>query len=128
MILALGCVVVAAAGCGVPGSREPERLGDAPGVGGPAAPAGPAELPQPARDITPIDLVLRFLQTGAAADWDPAIRQEERIPAAVRHARRFLNETGIATWKAGTCDQRRRGDQRGGDGRQLGLRHVAPGR
>ncbi|GIJ52984.1 LpqB family beta-propeller domain-containing protein [Virgisporangium aurantiacum] len=97
--LALMCVVVAAAGCGVPGSGEPEPLDDAPRVGRPVGPAGSVGLPEPATDISPVELVQRFLKTGAAADWDPALSPGERIPAAVRQAQRFLDP--MATWKPG---------------------------
>jgi hypothetical protein len=101
MTLALVCVVVAAAGCGVPGSGEPVTLDDAPGVGGPVGPAGSVQLPEPTPPTTPVELVKRFLRVGAAADWDPAVRPDDRILTAVRQARRFLDQTGMATWKPG---------------------------
>ena len=98
--LALGCVVVAAAGCGVPGSGEPEPLDNAPGVGGPVGPAGSVRLPEPDPTSTPADLVERFLKTGAAADWDPALPPEQRIQAAIRQAQLFLDPTYPKTWKS----------------------------
>lgn len=100
MASAFGCVVLLAAGCGVPGASEPERLGNAPGVGGPAAPTDDVELPAPARDISPVDLVKRYLQSGAAADYDPAVRKDKRIETAVDWARRFLSPIGIEKWRS----------------------------
>jgi hypothetical protein len=95
-------VVVAAAGCGVPGSGEPEPLGNAPAVGGPVGLAGSVRLPEPDRLISPVELVQRFLKTGAAADWDPALRPEDRIRAAVTQGKLFLDQAGAAAWKPGT--------------------------
>ncbi|GAA1040075.1 hypothetical protein GCM10009557_60330 [Virgisporangium ochraceum] len=102
MAVALGCVALAVAGCGVPGSGEPESLADAPGVGGPAAPVGDLKLPAPSRQSSPAELVNNFLRVGAAADFtNPGLRKEQRIPAAVEYAKQFLTPAGKEAWEPG---------------------------
>lgn len=91
-------MVFVATGCGVPDSGEPVPLDDAPGIGGPAAPEEKVTLPGPGRDST-ADLVKKFLQVGAAADFTPDLDKDERIPAAEKYARSFLSQIGNDTWK-----------------------------
>ena len=101
-MVALGCVVLAVAGCGVPDAGEPESLGDAPGVGGPAAPVGDLRLPSPSRNSSNVELVNNFLRAGAAADFNnPGLRKDQRMPAAVEYAKQFLTAAGKLAWDPG---------------------------
>jgi hypothetical protein len=102
MAVALCCVVLAVAGCGVPDSGDPEALGDAPGVGGPAAPVGDVRLPVPSRQSSTVELVTNFLTSGAAADFsNPGLRKEQRAQAATDHAKQFLTAAARQNWKPG---------------------------
>jgi hypothetical protein len=98
LIMALVVVALVATGCGVPGSGDPQDLDDAPGLNGPAAPAENVELPVPTRESSPSDLVRNFLTIGAAADWSPNLRKEERVPAVRKYAQQFLSPQGKETW------------------------------
>ena len=73
--------------CGVPEPERADRHGRR--RPGSAAPRRPVPPGCPARDgaTTPPDLGQRFLQAGAAADWDPAMRQESGSRPRSRRAR-----------------------------------------
>jgi hypothetical protein len=77
-------------------------LGDAPGVGGPVGRPDSVALPEPGPGTTPVELVKRYLQTGAAADFDPDLQLDDRINAAIGRAKLFLDQTGKDAWKPGT--------------------------
>jgi hypothetical protein len=98
-LLLVAAVLLAAAGCGVPSDSKPRAVGPAPGLAGAANPPGSVVLPSPAGANTPRLLVERFLQAGAAADWDPARLKDRRVPDAIEYAKQFLAPELRQTWK-----------------------------
>jgi hypothetical protein len=97
-VLAL-VALLAVGGCGVPGSSKPTAVSEAPGLAGSGNQPDSVALPSPAGVNSPSVLVERFLQSGAAADWDPARLKERRIPDAVEYAKQFLAPALRQTWR-----------------------------
>jgi hypothetical protein len=91
--------LLALAGCGVPGDSKPTAVGAAPGLAGTGNQPDNVVLPSPAGANSPSVLVERFLQSGAAADWDPARLNERRIPDAIEYAKQFLTPALRQGWK-----------------------------
>lgn len=91
--------LLALAGCGVPGDSKPTAVGAAPGLAGTGNQPDNVVLPSPVGATSPSVLVERFLQSGAAADWDPARLKERRIPDAIEYAKQFLTPALRQGWK-----------------------------
>lgn len=82
--------VLALAGCGVPDSSEPILVGTAPAAGDPVTGAGTVRLPDREGATSAMDLATRFVQAGAAANWDPDREEANRIQEAITWAGQFL--------------------------------------
>jgi hypothetical protein len=88
--LLLLVVLLAAAGCGVPGESDPFEEGPAPGAGDPVNRAGTVRLPTREGATTTLELARRFLQAGAGANWDPEQEESGRFDEAKAVALPFL--------------------------------------
>jgi hypothetical protein len=99
-VLALA-VLLALAGCGVPGSSQPTDVGPAPAAGDPISAAGTVRVPTRDGASTALELARRFFQAGAVANWDPDREEESRIDDAVEHARQFLVPELRRSWQPG---------------------------
>jgi len=83
--------------CGVPSGSDPVDVGKAPGVREPGV-RSDAKLPDPNDAADAGDLVDRFLQAAAAADWNRASR-ERRVEAAAAYLKGFLTPDAARGWQ-----------------------------
>jgi hypothetical protein len=83
----------------VPTESEPLVEGPAPGVGDPVNRAGTVKLPTRDGATTTLELAKRFVQAGAAADWDPDRGEDTRIHDAETFAGQFLAPEVKREWE-----------------------------
>jgi hypothetical protein len=74
-------------------------VGPAPGAGDPVNRAGTVRLPTREGATNAPELARRFLQAGAAADWDPDRDEDTRVEDAKNFAEQFLTQDQRRDWQ-----------------------------